>query len=1448
MLGLGLGGRGVVGTWRWRRRSGVLAWGCAVVVCAWLVLAAAASVARASDGYIYYSVSQPWSGGEHYVERAKLDAPTTRERILSKPGPSFGLAIDSSDGPCNQDSCSKELFSSAWEPSDSRAILLYRSGGIGPRPSCEDIWAFPPCRLVDDSGGQVSEIEYARHALFWTRGLNNTIARARLSADHTTANEPDLAFLAGKTTPEHDEITGVAAFDTGTTIHLFWINSSGPSIGHAELDGSLAVRDGTLEHDFIKRSEQPLEVATDGRYVYWTEQGVTNRSVHRAEIANPANVEDGAPTALNARALAVDRRYVYIATPSEIRRISALKPSGGSWKDVSWTDVVSVSGDINEIVLYEPPHATTAEPADLETRSVTLQGYVNPRGQPTYAQFALRSANGDFSAFSGSMPIDGASADSCGATDDSVCASVRHEVTRLRPGTTYEYTLTARNRFGRHESSGSFTTPSTEPPPPPAPGATTGDASSVSSTSAVLNGTVTPVAGHSTRYYFEYGTTTQYGSRVPAADAFANPGPGPQAVTEAVSGLQPGTTYHFRLVASNDGGTATGADRTFTTSRQCLHGERLRGTPLSVSGCFAQVVEGGKARHAAAGAVLINGVRFEPPDRTATLTIDECSSAPCAIRTSTGYKVYVGPAKIRDDSKPYSTQFDRSTGQFAIKKLTLDKLYGVPFSDIIVTPTAVGGAKVAFESGIPLFAPDLAAAADIKLNRTGSVESAVLRVGNVMKFGPFIVPGVTLAYNRHEQTWSGDVNLILPVGPSSKVCGKDIGPGGGKKVPAGLLENDKVSANCGFTGGLTIDAEGFYPRGIRGSVSGLSVPLDPWGATYLTGIAFDTNWQPGFSFTGAGTFAVGPSISLVRLLGIDAAIGIDVLRDQKLSDKIPGAPKGGVIIPKVPFTLQLSGTAKLFEFIEWQQVSAAFYGVANPFFAITAKWGPDLSLGRCFGATAQLGLAGSTFRDKVNVMGSGKLGIHWATRFDRKKNQCKGKHELNAGKASAVISNRGLAICGKFVGIPFGVAGPWPSKVSGADDLVDKLELFKTGGCNVGDYVVNYKLPTTASAAALGAAAARRTPARSIQIRIPRGGPFAVLRIRGRGAPPEVAVRGPGLSLSSRGKSRRHLIMVDTRRNVTYVRISRPRGGRYVIAPLSDSSAVAGVSVANGLPDPAVRGRVLKRGKRWILVWRARRLPQQRIDFYEQGAGGVRRIGSSRRNSGRLAFRPAEGRVASRTVVASVSHSGARVPAATVPVATFRGPKPRPPASPPAIALRRHGVAFDAAWSPGKRRAAHYRVEVKLGTERRVYLPVAPQITIAAVPRDTPVEVSVRAVSALGLESAVTRARTGSPSVRLKVRRPRMQSVRRTGLRVDVSCSGLVPCTGTLSVRGGGRILGSKRLSLDGTSSRVVRVRLDRGALRRLATRRVIRLELVARVKDANAQRTKVRRTVNMRR
>jgi hypothetical protein len=100
--------------------------------------------------------------------------------------------------------------------------------------------------------------------------------------------------------------------------------------------------------------------------------------------------------------------------------------------------------------------------------------------------------------------------------------------------------------------------------------AVTGHASAVTSTSAQLNGTIDP-GGLATAWAFQYGPSTSYGQNTTPVGPLT--GTTKSSVSTLVRGLQPGTTYHFRLIAvqgaaetSGDSTGYTGDDVTFTTS------------------------------------------------------------------------------------------------------------------------------------------------------------------------------------------------------------------------------------------------------------------------------------------------------------------------------------------------------------------------------------------------------------------------------------------------------------------------------------------------------------------------------------------------------------------------------------------------------------------------------------------------------------------------------------------------------------------------------------------------------------------------------------------------------------------------------------------------------------------------------------------------------------------
>ena len=93
---------------------------------------------------------------------------------------------------------------------------------------------------------------------------------------------------------------------------------------------------------------------------------------------------------------------------------------------------------------------------------------------------------------------------------------------------------------------------------------TTTAATAVTGGGATLNGTVNP-NGFSTTARFEYGLTTTYGSTAALTLSPTN-GTTAQTVSAPLTGLTAGTTYYYRLTATNVDGTAATTAGTFTTT------------------------------------------------------------------------------------------------------------------------------------------------------------------------------------------------------------------------------------------------------------------------------------------------------------------------------------------------------------------------------------------------------------------------------------------------------------------------------------------------------------------------------------------------------------------------------------------------------------------------------------------------------------------------------------------------------------------------------------------------------------------------------------------------------------------------------------------------------------------------------------------------------------------
>jgi hypothetical protein len=193
-----------------------------------------------------------------------------------------------------------------------------------------------------------------------------------------------------------------------------------------------------------------------------------------------------------------------------------------------------------------PPVAVTSPATSVGPVSATLGGTVNPNGEPTtwYVEYGTTTSYGTKTA-------------ATDAGSGSSSKAVSTGVSGLTAGKTYHFRLVATSSAGvARGADATFVT--AEPPL-----ATTSAASSIGTSGAKLNGKVDPNS-RSTTYYFEFGTTTGYGTKTSSSSAGS--GASAKSVSKTITALRSGTTYHFRIVATSDAGTVAGSDMSFTTT------------------------------------------------------------------------------------------------------------------------------------------------------------------------------------------------------------------------------------------------------------------------------------------------------------------------------------------------------------------------------------------------------------------------------------------------------------------------------------------------------------------------------------------------------------------------------------------------------------------------------------------------------------------------------------------------------------------------------------------------------------------------------------------------------------------------------------------------------------------------------------------------------------------
>ncbi len=193
---------------------------------------------------------------------------------------------------------------------------------------------------------------------------------------------------------------------------------------------------------------------------------------------------------------------------------------------------------------FEGPTVETGGTQPPEARSVVLEGTIDPEGVASTYHFEYGT---DLSFGSRTPDVD------AGSGNDPVAKSAA--VSGLRPNTTYKFRIVGSNASGSiFGATGSFPTGSA----PPEVDGSPAFASAIGPRSALLHGTVNPNSNVAASWYLEYGTTTAYGITADSTgtewgngcNRFLGACVGDDIpVIASVSGLEPGTTYHFRVVA-----------------------------------------------------------------------------------------------------------------------------------------------------------------------------------------------------------------------------------------------------------------------------------------------------------------------------------------------------------------------------------------------------------------------------------------------------------------------------------------------------------------------------------------------------------------------------------------------------------------------------------------------------------------------------------------------------------------------------------------------------------------------------------------------------------------------------------------------------------------------------------------------------------------------------------
>ncbi len=402
----------------------------------------------------------------------------------------------------------------------------------------------------------------------------------------TSYGQKTASSSAGSGSANLDVASSLAGLATGTTYHYRLVaeNSAGTSRGS----------------DGVFTTDRPPAVTTGSASGIGTTTATVAGTVDPNGLSTSWYVEYGTTTSYGSKTATKDAGAGTSAVGVSVALSGLTAGTTYHYRVVATSTAGTDRGADRTLATVGMTKPDVKQPtaSNISSTAARLNGAVNPNGRQTtwYFEYGTSAAFGlrtpDRSAGKGTSH-----------------RAVSFNISGLQPGATYFFRIVAFSDAG--ETRGDpvrFTTQG-------APSVSTGSASKVTSTSATLSGSVNP-NGRSTSYWFEYGTTTNYGTRTSSRNAGS--GTSSVGVARDVTGLAPGTVYHFRIVAQNSVSTTRGADSTLTTVATAGVGAPQI---IEIHPTSARLVVGVDTRGQTTSVVLEYGPRGDLASRTGPVSL-----------------------------------------------------------------------------------------------------------------------------------------------------------------------------------------------------------------------------------------------------------------------------------------------------------------------------------------------------------------------------------------------------------------------------------------------------------------------------------------------------------------------------------------------------------------------------------------------------------------------------------------------------------------------------------------------------------------------------------------------------------------------------------------------------------------------------------------------------------